>query len=199
MKAKEKQIRLLMVGLDNAGKTTVVKALAGEEVDEVPPTLGFNIKTLTHRGCASSRPLWLLPRVSVTEGGMSRRYTLNIWDVGGQRTLRPYWRNYFEETEGLVWVVDSTDEGRLEACRDELHALLGEEKLAGASLVVFANKQDVPDSISTERIADILRLDRIGNRHCRVVACSAMTGEGLRDGFDWIVDDVGGRIFLLRD
>lgn len=84
IKQKEREIRLLMLGLDNAGKTTIVKKFNGEDIDEISPTLGFNIKTLEYQG-----------------------YNLNIWDVGGQRTLRSYWRNYFEETDGLVCVARS--------------------------------------------------------------------------------------------
>eukprot|EP00968_Pinguiococcus_pyrenoidosus_P007073 scaffold466_cov238-Pinguiococcus_pyrenoidosus.AAC.8 len=107
-------------GLDNAGKTTVLKRFNGEDIDEIEPTLGFEIKTLSYRG-----------------------FTLNLWDVGGQQTIRSYWRNYFEQTDGVIWVVDSADKLRLNDCRRELQALLHEEKLAGATLLVFANKQDI--------------------------------------------------------
>ena len=70
-------------------------------------------------------------------GWCARRYKLNIWDVGGQTTLRSYWRNYYEQTEGLIWVIDSTDVRRLEDCKRELHKLLVEERLAGATLLIF--------------------------------------------------------------
>lgn len=80
------------------------------------------------------------------------RYKLNIWDVGGQKTLRPYWRNYYEKTDGLIWVVDSADLARLEDCRKELHALLQEERLFGATLLILANKQDIPSALSLEEI-----------------------------------------------
>lgn len=119
-------------GLDNAGKTTILKRLNGEDIDTIEPTLGFNINTLEHRG-----------------------YTLNFWDVGGQRSLRSYWRNYFESTDGLVWVVDSADKMRLENCKDELNNLLQEERLAGATLLVLANKQDVPGALSSKDIKDV--------------------------------------------
>ena len=103
-KQKEREVRLLMLGLDNAGKTTVVKKFNGENIDEISPTLGFNIKTLEYRG-----------------------YKLNVWDVGGQTSLRSYWRNYFEQTDGLVWVVDSADRARLLDCKAELQVLLQQE------------------------------------------------------------------------
>jgi ADP-ribosylation factor-like protein 2 len=119
-------------GLDNAGKTTILKRFNGEDISSISPTLGFNIKTLEHKG-----------------------YTLNMWDVGGQKSLRSYWRNYFECTDGLVWVVDSADRMRLEACKNELGVLLLEERLAGATLLVLANKQDLPGALSAEEIKNV--------------------------------------------
>ncbi|XP_016421653.1 ADP-ribosylation factor-like protein 2 isoform X2 [Sinocyclocheilus rhinocerous] len=145
MKHKEREMRLLMLGLDNAGKTTILKKFNGEDVSTISPTLGFNIKTLEHRG-----------------------FKLNIWDVGGQKSLRSYWRNYFESTDGLVWVVDSADRLRLEDCRKELSALLLEE---------------------------VLTLDDIKTHHWCIVGCSAVTGENLLTGVDWLLDDIAARIF----
>jgi len=85
-------------------------------------------------------------------------YSLNIWDVGGQKTIRSYWRNYFEQTDGLVWVVDSSDIRRLDDCHAELHNLLKEERLAGASLLVFANKQDIQGALKPAEIAKVIKL-----------------------------------------
>ena len=79
-------------------------------------------------------------------------FRLNIWDVGGQKSLRSYWRNYFEQTDAMVWVIDSADIHRMLDCRDELHNLLKEEKLAGATLLIFANKQDVGGALSEKQI-----------------------------------------------
>jgi ADP-ribosylation factor-like protein 2 len=90
------------------------------------------------------------------------RYKLNIWDVGGQKTLRPYWRNYYEKTDGLIWVVDSADLARLEDCKTELHSLLQEERLFGSTLLILANKQDIPSALSLEEIEKVSsRTDRI--------------------------------------
>ena len=80
---------------------------------------------------------------------------MNLWDVGGQKSLRSYWRNYFESTDGLVWVVDAADRMRLDACKDELNILLEEERLAGATLLVLANKQDLPGALSAQEIKDV--------------------------------------------
>ncbi|GFR08042.1 ADP-ribosylation factor-like protein 2 [Trichonephila clavipes] len=174
MKQKEKEMRLLMLGLDNAGKTTILKKFNGEDISVISPTLGFNIKTLEHRG-----------------------FKLNMWDVGGQKSLRSYWRNYFESTDGLIWVVDSADRRRLQDCKDELHTLLLEERLSGATLLVFANKQDLPGALTAEDIKELLELDLIKTHHWRIIPCSAVTGENLLLGIDWVLDDIAARIFTL--
>lgn len=174
MKQKEKEIRLLMLGLDNAGKTTILKKFNGEDIDTISPTLGFNIKTLEHRG-----------------------FKLNVWDVGGQKSLRSYWRNYFESTDGLIWVVDSADRRRLQDCRQELDALLLEERLSGATLLVFSNKQDLPGALGPEEIKEAMELDNIKTHHWLIKGCSAVTGENLLTGIDWIIDDIASRIFTM--
>lgn len=78
-----------------------------------------------------------------------------MWDVGGQKSLRSYWRNYFECTDGLIWVVDCADKRRLEDCREELHTLLKEERLSGCTLLIFANKQDLPGALSSKEIKEV--------------------------------------------
>ncbi|KAH8921437.1 ARF/SAR superfamily [Atractiella rhizophila] len=172
-KRKEREMRILMLGLDNAGKTTIVKRINGEDIDTVSPTLGFNIKTLFHKG-----------------------FSLNIWDVGGQRTLRPYWRNYFEATDAIIWVIDSGDRLRLLDCKNELQELLKEERLASASLLIFANKQDIPNAMSVEEIADSLELDAMDQSHAHhLLPCSAVTGMNLVEGLDWVVGEVGKRVY----
>lgn len=159
-------------GLDNAGKTTILKRINGEPIDTISPTLGFNIKTLEHRG-----------------------HKLNVWDVGGQKSLRSYWRNYFEATDGLIWVVDSADKRRLEDCKIELYKLLQEERLLGASLLIFANKQDLPGALSPMEIAEVLGLSSITTHHWQIFKCSAVTAENLVNGIDWILNDIAARIF----
>ncbi|EJD54151.1 GTP-binding protein [Auricularia subglabra TFB-10046 SS5] len=169
---KEKEMRLLFLGLDNAGKTTILKRLNNEDISTISPTLGFNIKTFVHNS-----------------------YTLNVWDVGGQRTLRPYWRNYFEQTDAIVWVVDSSDRLRLEDCRAELHSLLQEDRLAGASLLVFVNKQDIPGSLTDVEIRDALDLRSIKSHRWKIQPCSAVTGQNLVEGLNWVVDEVAHRLY----
>jgi ADP-ribosylation factor-like protein 2 len=101
----------------------------------------------------------------------------------------------------LIWVVDSADSYRLELCRIELSQLLHQERLAGASVLIFANKQDVDGALSVDTIAQLLGIhnnnEQYKNRHWKILDCSAVTGEGLAVGIDWIVEDISSRIFML--
>ncbi|KEQ95648.1 hypothetical protein AUEXF2481DRAFT_679745 [Aureobasidium subglaciale EXF-2481] len=170
---KDKEMRILMLGLDNSGKTSIVKNIMGEDINTVSPTLGFIIKTIDYDG-----------------------YKLNIWDVGGQKTLRTYWKNYFEKTDTLIWVVDGTDRERIDDCRQELEGLLLQERLMGASLLVFKNKSDVAGCMSSEEIRKALRLDAIHTHRWNIMECSALTGLNLQEGLQWVVQDAKDRLFL---
>ena len=175
MKIKEREMRILILGLDNAGKSTILKRIMGEDISEISPTVGFNIETLEFEG-----------------------FKLNLWDVGGQKSLRSYWRNYFEATDGLIWVVDTSDKRRMADCRNELHALLQEERLLGASLLVFANKIDLPNSCQWKEVEEQLNLKLMdGSHHWTVQPCSAVTGENLITGIQWMVGDISQRLFTL--
>ena len=129
IKLKEHQVRLLTLGLDNSGKTTIIKSFLSQDPTSTSPTLGFTINTLKYKN-----------------------NQINFWDIGGQTTIRSYWRNYFEETDGVIWVVDSSDKLRIQDCKEELHNLLKQEKLAGATLLVFCNKQDINGALKVEEI-----------------------------------------------
>ncbi len=101
MKKSEKDARILVLGLDNAGKTTILKKLSNEEIKQIQPTQGFNVKSLVHEG-----------------------FKLNVWDIGGQKAIRKYWEHYFDATDALVYVVDSADSGRVKECNEVLQGLL---------------------------------------------------------------------------
>lgn len=172
-KEKEKEMRVQILGLDNAGKTTVVKKFKDQDIHTISPTLGFNIDTQAF-------------------GDIN----LNFWDIGGQASLRSYWKNYYENTDGLIWVVDSCDKNRLNDCKAELRSMLKQEKLSGATLLIFCNKQDVEGALKEEEIRDFQELDLISTRHWGIIPCSAVTGFGLYDGIEWLVDDMSSRVFM---
>jgi ADP-ribosylation factor-like protein 2 len=205
VKEEEREIRLLILGLDNAGKTSIVKKFLGEPVDKIEPTLGFSIQTLDY--CLSGGGSVIGQGGDDDSSNANKQqqqgevYSLHLWDIGGQSSIRAYWRNYFEKTDGLVFVVDSSDEHRLDLVKEELSSLLQQERLAGATLLVLANKQDLKNSLTSQQIALRLELDRkiqYGNRHWAIYGCSAFTGEGLAEGMEWMVQDITSRIFMLN-
>merc|ERR1719161_2937735 len=100
LKRTDKQARILVLGLDNSGKTTILKALSEEDISTIMPTQGFNIKSLTQDG-----------------------FKLNVWDIGGQKAIRPYWKNYYKNTDSLVFVVDSADKRRLKEAAEQLNSI----------------------------------------------------------------------------
>jgi ADP-ribosylation factor-like protein 3 len=167
LKKTEKEFRILVLGLDNAGKTTALKKLADEDITHTMPTQGFNIKSVLHEG-----------------------FKLNVWDIGGQKAIRPYWRNYFDQTDALVYVIDCSDRRRIDETGGELQELLQEERLAGVPLLVFANKQDLINAMKEDEVSDAMGLINIRDRVWHLQPCSAKTGEGLQKGMEWLVANV---------
>mmetsp|Transcript_24731 Transcript_24731/g.54643 ORF Transcript_24731/g.54643 Transcript_24731/m.54643 type:complete len:190 (-) Transcript_24731:157-726(-) len=167
LKKSDHEARLLVLGLDNSGKTTILKALSDEEISHIMPTQGFNIKSLMHDG-----------------------FKLNMWDIGGQKSIRPYWRNYFDQTDALIYVIDSADSARLEETGIELRQLLEEERLLHVPLLVFANKQDLIHAASAAELSEALNLDSCRDRTWQIIPCSAKTKEGLQDGMEWMVEQM---------
>ncbi|XP_056146637.1 ADP-ribosylation factor-like protein 3 [Lampris incognitus] len=163
----DQEVQLLLLGLDNAGKTTLLKQLAAEDVSHITPTQGFNIKSVQSSG-----------------------FKLNVWDIGGQRKIRPYWRNYFESTDVLIYVIDSSDRIRIEETSQELAELLEEEKLAAVPLLIFANKQDLMTAIPAAELAEALNLSTIRDRMWQIQPCSAVTAEGVQDGMTWVCRNI---------
>jgi ADP-ribosylation factor protein 1 len=159
---KKQDVRILMVGLDGAGKTTTLYKLKLGDIVPTVPTIGFNIETVIFQNIC-----------------------FTVWDVGGQDKIRPLWRHYYAATQGVIFVVDSTDRDRVDEAREELQRMLKEEELAGVTLLVFANKQDVAGAMNGKDVAEALGLHQIRQVH-HVIECSAKTGEGLNEGFEWL-------------
>merc|ERR1719376_1513965 len=130
--------RILMVGLDNAGKTTILYKLKLGEVVTTLPTIGFNVETVEYKNIC-----------------------FTVWDVGGQDKIRPLWRHYFTNTQGLIFVVDSNDSERVEEAKNELSRMLSEEELKDTKILIFANKQDLPNALSCAELTEKLGLNEL--------------------------------------
>ncbi|XP_041471613.1 ADP-ribosylation factor 2 [Lytechinus variegatus] len=159
----KKEMRILMVGLDAAGKTTILYKLKLGEIVTTIPTIGFNVETVEYKN------------ISFT-----------VWDVGGQDKIRPLWRHYFQNTQGLIFVIDSNDRERMVEAKDELHRMLNEDELRDAVLLVFANKQDLPNAANASEITENLGLKSLHNRKWFIQSTCATSGDGLYEGLDWL-------------
>ncbi|CAO3593099.1 unnamed protein product [Absidia cylindrospora] len=159
----KKEMRILMVGLDAAGKTTILYKLKLGEIVTTIPTIGFNVETVEYKN------------ISFT-----------VWDVGGQDKIRPLWRHYFQNTEGIIFVVDSNNCDCVSEARDELQRMLNEDELRDSLLLVFANKQDLPNAMNAAEITDKLGLHSLRNRQWYIQSACATSGDGLYEGLEWL-------------
>ncbi|KAH7887590.1 ADP-ribosylation factor [Phlebopus sp. FC_14] len=167
---KNREMRLLMVGLDAAGKTTILYKLKLGEIVTTIPTIGFNVETVEYKN------------ISFT-----------VWDVGGQDKIRPLWRHYFQNTQGIIFVVDSNDRERVSEAREELQRMLNEDELRDALLLVFANKQDLPNAMNAAEITDKLGLQALRQRTWYIQAACATSGDGLYEGLEWLATNINKR------
>lgn len=163
----KKQMRILMVGLDAAGKTTILYKLKLGEIITTIPTIGFNVETVEYKNIA-----------------------FTVWDVGGQDKIRPLWRHYFQNTQGLIFVVDSNDRERVAEAERELHNMLQEDDLRDAVLLVFANKQDLPNAMNVSDLTDKLGLNQLKQRKWYIQSTCATQGNGLYEGLDWLSNEL---------
>ncbi|KAK5901121.1 hypothetical protein CgunFtcFv8_026022 [Champsocephalus gunnari] len=158
------EIRVVTLGLDGAGKTTILFKLKQDEFMQPIPTIGFNVETVEYKNL---------------------KFT--IWDVGGKHKLRPLWKHYYLNTQAVVFVIDSCHRDRLMEAHSELAKLLTEKELRDALLLIFANKQDVPGVVSVEEMTELLSLHKLCcGRSWHIQGCDARSGMGLHEGLDWL-------------
>ncbi|XP_026137176.1 ADP-ribosylation factor-like protein 3 [Carassius auratus] len=155
-------LRIVLVDLDNAGKNHTA------QVNTITPTQNFNIK-------------------SVASHGMK----LNVWDIGRQRKIRPFFRCLLVHLQ--VYVIDSTDKKRFEETGLELPELIDEENLTGGPILIFVNKQDLDTASQASEITEGLNLHTYRDRVWQIQACPAVTGEGVQDGINWICNNLVNR------
>ena len=150
------------------------------------PTIGFNVESVAYKNLNFN--VWVKPAPSAESVFCcNTKFLFNFQDLGGQTSIRPYWRCYYANTAAVVFVIDSTDIERLSTASEELSAMLNEEELRDAALLVFANKQDQPGAKGAGDISEALRLGELKDRNWSIVACSAVDGRGVDEGMDWLV------------
>mgnify|MGYP003986508211 FL=1 len=114
---------------------------------------------------------------------------MTVWDIGGQDLLRKLWRHYYENVDAIIYIVDSNDRERIELARQELMKCLEDDNLRDASVMVYANKQDLPNSMDTSEICEKMGMRNL-KRDWYVQSCTATTGDGLWEGLDWLNENL---------
>ncbi|KDO16125.1 hypothetical protein SPRG_18340 [Saprolegnia parasitica CBS 223.65] len=170
--APNKKTRLVMLGLDAVGKTTLLYQLQRtlhptDDSSNMEPittisTIGFNVERFQLQGLDCT-----------------------LWDVGGNYRLSSIVRHYYEGADAILFVVDTTDRARMGSARDHLHNILASDDLRDAVLLVYGNKQDLPQAMSIADVTEALQLHAVRQRWF-VQACCATTGDGLYDGLRWL-------------
>ncbi|CAH1257922.1 uncharacterized protein [Branchiostoma lanceolatum] len=167
----QQEVRILMLGLDAAGKTTTLYRLKLGEVVTTIPTIGFNVETIEYKN------------VKFTS-----------WDVGGRDKARPLWRHYYPNTDAIIFVLDSNDRERLPEMREEIGRYLNEDELRDCLFLILANKQDLPNALPPDVIREKLELDTVlRDRQWHLQPTSAREGHGLYEGLDWLTAKLGSK------
>jgi small GTP-binding protein len=165
----EKKANILMLGLDSAGKTTILYKLKLDTLVTTIPTIGFNVENVKFKSL-----------------------NMTVWDVGGQEKIRPLWRHYYQNIDAVIFVIDSNDGGRLDEVSKELHSLMAEDELREATVLILCNKQDLPHALSVHTINEKLELMRIKQKWY-VQPTSALYNEGIFEGLDWLYNNIEGK------
>ena len=155
--------RILVLGLDNAGKTQIGNMLSYKEAVDTVPTVGFNVERVKYKNVE-----------------------MTLWDVGGQDKIRVLWRHYFKNTNCVIWVVDSSDSARMAESAAELKRVLAARELDGVPVLVYANKADMPTAASSGDVASAMQLYDLEKHKWQVQASCATTGDGLYEGLEWV-------------
>uniref|UniRef100_A0A7S2ZXC9 Uncharacterized protein n=2 Tax=Rhodosorus marinus TaxID=101924 RepID=A0A7S2ZXC9_9RHOD len=163
---------LLMIGLDGAGSTTILYRLVLNKCIDTIPTLGVNQESLSF-------------------GGID----YDIWDMGGLDKMRPLWKQYSRATDAYIFVLDAADQERAILAADELESFfddidLKSHEIPGDPLLVYANKKDLPDAMTTSEIENMLKLPELPVSNYKIVPCCGKTGENLREGLEWLTDEL---------
>ncbi|XP_078163484.1 uncharacterized protein LOC144558517 [Carex rostrata] len=158
-----RDMRVVMLGLDAAGKTTILYKLHIGEVLSTVPTIGFNVEKVQYKNVI-----------------------FTVWDVGGQEKLRPLWRHYFSNTDGLIYVVDSLDRERIGKAKAEFQTIVNDPLMLNSVILVFANKQDMKGAMTPAEVSEGLGVYNLRNRTWHVQGTCALKGDGLYEGLDWL-------------
>lgn len=160
----QRKFKITIIGLDNAGKTTALYRLLDGVVINTQPTVGSNVETIERKNVK-----------------------LQCWDLAGQTSFRKGWTTFFNGTDAIIFVVDSSDRNRVAEARNELFRVLEDESTGKCNLLVLANKQDLPNCLTLSEMMESLQLSEIKAHHWTILPACSLTGQGLEEAVDWLV------------
>lgn len=162
----KKEAKVLMLGLDAAGKTTILYQLKLGVTVETIPTMGFVYESIQHKN-----------------------FKLSVWDVAGQDSLRSLWKHYYQNTKAVIFVVDSSDKERIDLARNELHNIINDEELKDAVLLLLANKMDL-NVLKAQEVANFMEFEKVKNTKKKCIGVTGLTGDGLMEALDWLAESL---------
>ena len=165
--SSKKEKSILMVGLDGAGKTTLLYKLKLSETVNTIPTIGFNVEVVNYKNV-----------------------NFTVWDLGGQDKIRKLWKHYYKNTNALIYVIDSNDNGRIEECKKEFQHLLNCIELESIPVLIYANKQDLPNAQKVYKIAENIELNKVKTHPYYIQPCNALNGNGIYEGLEWLCKEM---------
>ncbi|GMI36890.1 hypothetical protein TrRE_jg11112 [Triparma retinervis] len=165
------EVRILVIGLDNSGKTTLINHIkpSSSSTFEVTPTVGYNVEEFS-----------------------KNNLNFTVFDMSGEGRYRNLWEHYYESVQAIIYVIDSTDSLRLCVSSDELSTLLSHPSLSSRSLplLFFSNKMDVPGALSPVEVMKGMELEEIKDRPWHITASNAITGAGVEEGVAWLSEKI---------
>ena len=159
--------KIIILGMQNAGKTTILYRLSLGTLVKTTPTIGSNVEELTYNNVK-----------------------FQAWDLGGQESTRSVWDVYYMSTDAIVYVIDSQDDEYFEESKAQFHKLLTHPTLKNALILIFANKQDLPGAKDVNKLMQDYELDKIKDHIWNIQSCSALKGEGLITGIKWLSEQL---------
>ena len=165
-------VRGILFGLDSVGKTTILYRLKLNRFVNTIPTIGFSVEEINHKG-----------------------FHLSVWDIGGNTRNRVLWNHYCHNCHAIIYVIDSADTERLNEVKNHLFDILQRELLRDSIILIYANKQDLPNALKPKELAEQLKLNTIPDRDLHIQGACSLTGEGLTEGLDWLLKRIQHKFF----
>lgn len=163
---RNRKTKLLMVGQSDSGKTTILNSLRYDEFIKEENCCFFHWKIFEYKN-----------------------FSMKIFRIGSGADCFSIYRSFFLDSDGVIFVIDSSDRNKIEEARDYLFRFDDDEALKNSVFLIFANKQDLENSMNSEKLQQKLEIKKI-KHECKIVECCAYMKEDLYNGLQWICETI---------